>query len=73
MFTKNKLKFWQNKLKELEDVDLPEAIRRINRVRVNDWYQNAEFEDSERQILIIKSRIIEIKLLIRKLEKERRR
>ena len=61
------LKFWQKKLKQLEEKDLPEAIKRINIVRVNDWYQNAEFEDSERQIQIIKARIAEIKQVIRKL------
>ncbi len=63
-----KVKYWQQKLKQLEEKDLPKAIQRILNARGGGWWQNAEFEDAGRQIEIIKLRIIEIKNLLKKLD-----
>lgn len=62
-----KLVFWQQKLNQLEQKELPKAIQRIGNARRAGWWQNAEFEDAGRQIAIIKLRIYEIKQLLKKL------
>jgi transcription elongation GreA/GreB family factor len=62
-----KIKYWEKRLKQLEQKDLPAAIQRIINARRGGWWQNAEFEEAGRQIEIIKLRIEEIKQLLRKL------
>ncbi len=60
-----KVRFWQQKLEQLEKIDLPKAIQRIGNARRGGWWQNAEFEDAGRQIEIIRLRIYEIKQLLK--------
>ncbi len=66
-----KIKFWQTKLKKLEAVELPRALVRAGTAGVGgDWHENAEFEDAERQVEVIRSRMDDIKKLINKLRQE---
>jgi transcription elongation GreA/GreB family factor len=65
-----KVKEWKEKLKLLEEEELPKAKERVgNAAETGDWEENAEFEDAERQVEVIQGRISDIKQLIRNLEK----
>lgn len=53
---KQKIKFWQSRLRQLETVEFPPALHRVGQAGVGgDWHENAEYEDAERQVEIIKS------------------
>lgn len=68
-----KEEFWKAKLKDLEDIQLPKAMERVGLAGVGgDWHENAEYEDAERQLELIRTRIRDIKGLIFKLKKEKR-
>lgn len=68
---KEKIKFWQDKLHEIEQVQLPQAMARLGQSATDgDWHENSEFEDSERQLEIIRTRMDDIKNLINKLRHE---
>lgn len=61
---------WRKKLNELEKTDLPKAMSRVGEsASTGDWHENAEFEDAERQLEIIRTRINDIRQLIKSLEK----
>lgn len=64
-----KIVVWKNKLKQLEEVVLPKAMQRIGESGIGDWHENAEFEDAERQVEVVQTRIAEIKQIIKSLEK----
>lgn len=67
---KQKVKLWNQKLKELEEVELPKAMTRIGEsASTGDWNENAEFEDAERQVEVLRTRIGDIRRLINQLEK----
>lgn len=66
-----KIEDWKRKLRTLEDVDLPRAMGRIGEAASDgDWHENAEYEDAEVQVGVIQAKIDEIKVIIKKLEKE---
>lgn len=61
---------WRKKLKELEQNELPKAMTRVGEsASTGDWQENAEFEDAERQLEVIRTRINDIKQVIKSLEK----
>lgn len=61
---------WKKKLKLLEEEDLPKAMARVGEsASTGDWNENAEFEDAERQLEVIRQRINDIRSLIKSLEK----
>lgn len=60
---------WKKKLKELEEDELPKAMARVGEsASTGDWQENAEFEDAERQLEVVRQRISDIRSLIRTLE-----
>lgn len=66
-----KVKLWLDKLEQLEKVDLPQAQRRVGEAAESgDWEENAEYEDAINQLELIQGRINDIKLMLKKLEKE---
>lgn len=66
----SKLKLWKLKLQQLEETQLPQALKRIGEAApVGDWHENAEFEDAETQVSLIQAKIGEIKKIIKNLEK----
>lgn len=67
---KAKINLWLEKLKQLEEVDLPKAKIRIGQsADTGDWHENAEFEDAIEQERVIQTRIDDIKRIIRPLSK----
>ncbi len=69
-----RVKIWKAKLKQLELQELPRAMARIGQsADTGDWSENAEFEDAERQVEFLRSRIGDIKKLINDLEKENKK
>ena len=69
---KQKIKEWVEKLKVLEEVDLPKAKLRVGEAaQTGDWQENAEYEDAERQLEVLQSRMDDIKGVIKKLKSEK--
>lgn len=67
-----KISYWKGKLKELEEVGLPKALKRLGEsAESGDWHENAEYEDALREVELARSRIDEIKLMIKKLESKK--
>ncbi len=61
---------WKKKLKVLEEEELPKAMSRVGEsASTGDWNENAEFEDAERQLEVIRTRVSDIRKLIQTLEK----
>lgn len=66
-----KLEEWRIRLKDLEETQLPNALQRLkDAAEGGDWEDNAEYEDSERQVELLQVRIAEIKQIVKKLEKD---
>jgi transcription elongation GreA/GreB family factor len=64
---------WQERLKQLEEIELPKAMQRIGGAAPDgDWHENAAFEDAERQVELVEVKIEEIKQLLKKLKKEQK-
>ncbi|EKD91561.1 MAG: hypothetical protein ACD_30C00001G0002 [uncultured bacterium] len=65
---------WKKKLKMLEEEDLPKAMARVGEsASTGDWNENAEFEDAERQLEVIRQRINDIRSLIKSLEAKKKK
>lgn len=69
---KIKILEWKERLKKLEEFDLPQALKRVGEAApIGDWHDNIEFEDAENQVELINIKIDEVRRIIRRLEKER--
>lgn len=65
-----KIQLWSEKLQQLEKVDLPKASERLSAAAAEgDWQENAEYEDAEEQVEVIRVKMEEIKVLIKDLKK----
>lgn len=68
-----KIKLWEEKLQQLEKFDLPKAQERLSAAAATgDWQENAEYEDAEEQVEVIRVKIEEIKGLIKNLKKTKK-
>ncbi len=57
-------------LTELLEDEMPKAKERISKAAEDgDLHENAEYEDAERQLEFVEARIVEVKNLIKTLEK----
>lgn len=61
---------WKKKLAALQEVDLPQALKRLEEAAsTGDWEENLEYEDAERVLELLKVEMANIEQIIKKLEK----
>lgn len=64
---KDKLTIWQDELKRLEELKLPNAQKRVGQsAATGDWHENADYEDAVAEVQLLQVRIKEIKELLLK-------
>ncbi len=68
-----KIQLWEEKLRKLVEEDLPKAEQRLTAAAADgDWQENAEYEDAEEQVEVIKVKMEEIKGVLRDLKKTKK-